>query len=128
MKYTPKPFSILEGVCFSTIKIANDIRARIIIVITETGANARMIAKYKPKQMILALCFQFSVIRNLNLTRGVQTLRIASNIRTENIINDAIKYAVSKGYAEKGDQIVCLLGQNEETQENTNIIKIVTCQ
>jgi pyruvate kinase len=128
VRFTPKPYTIQEAVCSTAVKTAYDIGARIIIVITETGAIARMVAKYRPKHMILALCVQFSVIRNLNLTWGIQTLRIASNIGTENIINDAIRYSVSKGYAEKGDQIVCLLGQNEETPENVNLMKIAICE
>jgi len=78
-------------------------------------------------QMILALCFKYSVIHNLNLTWGIHSLRIASNIGTDNLINDAIRYSVSKGYAEKGDQIICLLGQNEESLENVNLMKIATC-
>lgn len=67
-----------------------------------------------------------SVIRQMNVTRGVITLKIPSFLGTENLLNDAMKYALESGYAKKGDSVVCLSGQNEETPENVNILKIAT--
>lgn len=128
MSHIPKPLSVEESVCATAVKTAYEIDAKIIIIITETGALARMIAKYKPKQLVLALCVKFSVIKTLNLTRGIKTLRIASNIGTNNLVNDAINYIVSKGFAKQGDKILALLCQNEETPENANLMKISTVE
>jgi len=74
----------------------------------------------------LALCVQGSVIRNLNLIRGIKTLRITSTIGTDNLISDAIQFAVRQGYTESGDQILCLLGENEDSPENINLMKVFT--
>jgi pyruvate kinase len=54
-KYTKRPFSGPEAVCSAAVKTAEDINASLIIVITESGATARLVAKYRPKQRILAL-------------------------------------------------------------------------
>ena len=97
-----------------------------IIVITENGTTARMVAKYRPKQAILALCMTSSVIRNLNLTRGVTGLKIPSHIGNENLINDGLKFACDSGKCIKGDNVVCVMGQNEETPEMVNILKVTT--
>lgn len=67
-----------------------------------------------------------SVIRQLNLTRGVFCLKIPSFIGTDNLINDAMKYALDAGFCKKGDNVVCLLGQNEDSPEHVNIMKIQT--
>ena len=67
-----------------------------------------------------------SVIRQLNLTRGVITLKIPSFLGTDNLIQDAIKYAQESGFVNSGDNVVCVLGQNEETPENANILKVQT--
>lgn len=125
-KYTQRPISTKEAVCSAAVKTADDINARLIIVITENGATARMVAKYRPVQPILALCMSASVIRQLNITRGVITLKIPSFLGTDNLINDAMKYACEAGYCKTGDNIVCLLGQNEESPEAVNIMKIQT--
>lgn len=67
-----------------------------------------------------------NVIRQLNITRGVITLKIPSYLGTENLLNDAMKYAAESGFVNKGDNIVCISGQNEESPENVNILKIAT--
>lgn len=54
-RYTPFPISTHESVCSAAVKTASDINASLIIVVTENGLTARLIAKYKPKQQILAL-------------------------------------------------------------------------
>jgi pyruvate kinase len=123
-KFTPKPISTKEAVCSAAVKTAQDIGSDLIIVITESGATARLVAKYRPRQNILALCMSSSVIRQLNLTRGVTTLKIPSFLGQENLLNDAMKYAKESGYCTKGDNVVCLLGQSEQTPENINIMKI----
>lgn len=125
-KYTAKPIMNKEAVCSASVKTAQQIGAKLIIVITETGATARMVAKYRPLQPILALCMSANVIRQLNISRGVFCLKIPSFLGTENIINDAVKYAVESGMCQKGDNIVCLMSQNEESPESVNIMKIQT--
>jgi len=54
-KYSGLPITTHESVCSSAVKTASDVNASLIIVITETGLTARLIAKYRPKQPILAL-------------------------------------------------------------------------
>lgn len=66
------------------------------------------------------------VIRNMNLTRGVKGMKIATYIGTENLISDAVHYAVEKGFAHSGDNVVCLLSQNENQPDNVNLLKITT--
>lgn len=67
-----------------------------------------------------------SVIRQMNLTRGVVALKIPTFLGTDNLLNDAMKYAQESGLAQKGDNVICLSGQNEETPEIVNIMKIAT--
>lgn len=125
-RFTQRPITTKEAVCSAAVKTADAIGASLIIVITETGATARMVAKYRPRQQILALCMSASVIRQLNLSRGVMCLKIPSFLGTDNLINDAMKYATESGYCVQGDKIVCLLGQSEDTPEFVNIMKITT--
>lgn len=95
-----------------------------IIAITETGLNARLLAKYRPEQMILALCVSAGIIKQLNIIRGVFPLKIPSFLGTSNLIENAINFAKENGQLKKGDVVVCILGENEETPDHTNILKI----
>ena len=83
-----------------------------------------MVAKYRPRQPILALCMNANIIRQLNITRGVISLKIPSYIGTDNLVNDAVKYCMDYNHLKKGDKIVCLMGQNEETPEYVNVMKV----
>jgi len=67
-----------------------------------------------------------TVIRQLNLTRGIVSLKIPSFIGTENLFKDAIKYATQENMIQKGDNIVCIMGVQEESPDHVNIIKVST--
>lgn len=122
----PKPLSIEESMCISAVQGANDSGAEMIVVITESGDIARLIAKYRPKQNIIALCMSSAVQRQLSLSRGIIPFKIPAFIDSNNLISNAISYAVEDGYLKKGDKIVCLTGMNENMPENANILKIMT--
>jgi len=62
----------------------------------------------------------------MNLTRGLRGMKIATYVGTENLITDAISHAVEKGFAKKGDNIVCLFSQNESQPDSANLLKITT--
>jgi pyruvate kinase len=108
------------------VKIAKDINATLIICITEDGSSARLLAKYKPSIPILSLSVNSNVIRNMNLTRGLIGLKIATYVENEILINDAISHGVEMGYAKKGDNVVCLLSHNENDPDYANLLKITT--
>jgi pyruvate kinase len=123
-KYTPKPISSQEAMCASAVKTATELNAQLIIVVSESGYTVTKIAKYRPQQRVLALSANFATIRNINLSRGVWGLKIDSYIGTENVVLDAIRIAVEKGYAKKDDRVVCVLGNHEENPSFTNVMKI----
>ena len=125
----PKPKNLLnvqDVICQIAVRTAEYLNACLIIVITETGYTARVLAKCRPKQTILALCMSASVIRQLKIARGVATLKIPSFLGSENLINQSIMYAKESGSIKAGDKIVCLLGENEETPDYVNVMKITT--
>ena len=113
-----------EVICRIAVSLAEDMGASLIVVITETGLTVRLLAKYRPKQIILALCVSTSVIRQLKITRGVISLKIPSFLGCENLIKQSIFFAKENGYIHQGDKIICILGEYEETPDYANTIKI----
>ncbi len=67
-----------------------------------------------------------TVIRQLSTSRGIKTLKIPSFIGTENLLNDAVNYAEKEGFVHKGDKVVCLMGQKEDTPDQVNLIKVTS--
>jgi pyruvate kinase len=121
-----KVLSKQEAICSIAVTLAEDLNASLIIVITDTGSSVRLLAKYRPKQIILALAMSAGVIRQLKLTRGVICLKIPSFLGCESLIHQSILFAQENSYIKVGDKIICILGEYEDTPEYANIIKITT--
>jgi pyruvate kinase len=120
-----KPFCTVESICVAAVSAACDSEASLIVCITESGDLARLVAKFRPRQPILALCMSSCVIRQLNVSRGIISLKIPSFLGQDNLINNAIKYAQESGYIKKGDTVVCITGQNENSPDNVNSMKVM---
>eukprot|EP00924_Labyrinthula_sp_SR-Ha-C_P008276 maker-scaffold_11-snap-gene-8.36-mRNA-1 protein AED:0.02 eAED:0.02 QI:69/1/0.8/1/0.75/0.6/5/191/585 len=60
-----------ESVCISAVKAAISSDAKLIIVLVRGGTAARLLAKYRPKQPIMAFCLHEKSARQLNIHRGV---------------------------------------------------------
>lgn len=55
MSSTPRPLSFKEAFASSAVHIAYEIKAKLIIVFSETGTTSRYLSKYKPIMPIVAL-------------------------------------------------------------------------
>lgn len=63
-----------ESVASSAVKTAIDLRAAMVVVLTETGTTARLLAKYRPDMPILAFTAAADAARQTNgYLRNVHT-------------------------------------------------------
>ena len=80
--------SISEAVASSAVKTAVDLGAKCLIVCSETGNSARLVAKYRPAAPILCLTATEDTARNVEgLCRGVHAVVMGSMIGTDSIIH-----------------------------------------
>ena len=66
--------SVAAAACSSVLDLSIDL----IVVLTETGKIARMVAKYRPEVPILACSISMPIVRQLNTSRGVIVYKIPS--------------------------------------------------
>eukprot|EP00743_Colponemidia_sp_Colp-15_P000422 GILK01000483.1.p1 GENE.GILK01000483.1~~GILK01000483.1.p1 ORF type:complete len:511 (-),score=106.74 GILK01000483.1:182-1714(-) len=123
-----RPMSTPEAVGSSAVKTAIDMDVKMILVLTETGHTARVVAKYRPRQFILALSANEHVIRQLQLTRGTICFRIPSFQGTDSLIRSALNSAKQMGLCASGDAVVAIHGVREEVPGSSNLLKIVTVE
>jgi len=121
----PHPFATPEAVACAAVETAEDIGASLIIALTETGFTARLIAKYRPKQIVLALSASESTIRHLQVHRGVMTMLVPSFQGTDNVIRSALLEAKDLGLIDSGDSVVAVHGTKEEVAGGSNLMKVV---
>ena len=123
--FTPTPLSTAESVAAAAVSTILDLSIDLVIVLTDTGKIARLVAKYRPSVPILACSVSAPVIRQLNTSRGVQGYKIPSFQGTDNLLQLVIKTAKDMGIAKAGNKVVTIHGHDEEKPEESSIIKIL---
>lgn len=96
-----------------------------ILTPTESGYTARKVSRFKPDCMILAITRQMRVVRELQLTWGVQTVYEPKMYTSLSCyIRDLILIAVEKGMLEEEDKVVITAGHKLHRKWATNLIEV----
>ncbi|CAM9309559.1 unnamed protein product [Pylaiella littoralis] len=116
-----------ESVASSAVKTAIDLKASMVVVLTETGTTARLLAKYRPDMPILAFTAAADAARQMNgYLRNVQCQQvIGSMIGTDSIVFRAIDIGKQHGWVKAGDKVVCIHGMKEATAGSTNSMRVI---
>lgn len=122
LKRTETPSSIPEGVSHTACLLAYELKARAIIVPTQSGSTARLIARYRPAQPILALSPDPKVVRQLGMSWGVEAVEIPEFPDLGEVIKIARDKAQARGVASPGDRVVITAGLPLNLPGTTNLI------
>jgi len=116
-----------ETVAMSAIYAANHNPAvRGIACLTESGATPLLMSRLSSGRPIFALGNSRETLRRLTLCRGVAPLYFDAAAFEEGEVDArAIEFIKSRGYLEKGDEIIFTKGAVMGRRGNTNIMKIL---
>lgn len=123
--FSPGPLPTAEAISSAAVATVLDLNIDLIIVLTDTGKIARYVAKYRPPVPILACSISLPVVKQLNTSRGVIGFKIPSFQGTDNLIQLVIKTAKEMGLCKTGNKVVTIHGSQEETPDESNILKIL---
>ena len=126
INYPPK--SHQEAMALAAVQLSFKMNSKAIICFTETGLMARLISKYRPDALILAVSIDDKVIKGLSICRSVVTLKVPSFQGAELIMKYAVNSALKRELCQDGEPIICIHGQDEDQMDQQNILKIVTAQ
>lgn len=118
--------NITNSIGKSTCQIAADINADAIITATTSGGTSRAIAKFRPKNQIIAVTTDEKVRRQLSLTWGVEALLSEKIFSTDEVIANAVEISKSHGYVKSSDTVVLTAGVPVGLAGSTNLIKVQT--
>ncbi len=113
----------VNAVARSVIQAADDISARVIIALTESGFTARKISRYRPQQPIIALSPHESVCRELMMSFGCYPRQIKRDF--ESLVEagkEARKIVIREKWAKPGDRIVIVAGIPFGKAGTTNVM------
>lgn len=116
-----------ESVASSAVKTAYDLKAKLIVVLTETGTTARFVAKYRPVAPIAVLTPNEQTARQVTgYIFGAKSFVIPTSETTEVSIANIIATYKSKGILVAGDDVVCVYGQQEHISGATSTMRVIT--
>ncbi len=117
--------STLDAISHSTVGVAADIDASLLIICTRTGKTARMVSRFRPSIPIIGMTTDRGVWRKLAMSWGVVPVMSEVFSSTDVIFYHALAAARSSGLCKAGDNIVITAGA-AYGNGNTNLIKIET--
>ncbi len=120
---TCQNLSLSEAIASGTVKTADDICAKAIVILSESGNTARNIKRLKPNSIVLAITTNKKTANQLGLARGVFSTVIPKVKDVEDFQNQAIEIAASYDFIEDKDVVVLTSGANNEIGI-TNLMKV----
>jgi len=120
--------SFEEAVAHAACAMADDIGAAAIITCTQSGSTTLNVAKYRPKQMLLAMTPDTETRRRLALVWGAISEVITSEDNALLIERNAITAALQAGHIKPGQPVVITAGIPFHVRGTTNLIKVATAE
>lgn len=119
-----KNFDMADAISQSVAHTAKNLHITTIVAATESGHTAKMISKYRPNAVIIAVTFSESQARKLVLTWGVEPYVVEKPASTDEMMALATSVAKATGYAKDGDLIIISAGVPVGESGTTNLMKI----
>ncbi|MFC4760552.1 pyruvate kinase [Fructobacillus durionis] len=108
-KDTFYPNDDIEAAAYSAARLADSVDAKAVVVLTESGYEARMLSKHRPMAPIFALTNEERVQRGLTLNNGVFPILEKNAIKSaDELVAEAKNVAKEQGEAVSGDKIVVM--------------------
>ncbi|MGB0925216.1 MAG: pyruvate kinase [Minisyncoccia bacterium] len=125
LEYIGAELDMIDTMSSSVVRIANNVRARLIVTLTSSGLTARMVARFKPHHGVIAITTNQQTANQLVLTSGCRTIvqDLSENIRT--VSKEISKLAIKNNWANKGEKIVVTAGSPFGSKGSTNAIFVI---
>ena len=116
--------SIPNAISQAVGQISQQLKAAAIMTLTQTGATARNVSKFRPYTPILAITPHVNVARQLQLVWGVKPLLVLGLPSTGQTFQAAINVALENGLVSEGDLVVMSAGTLQGVSGSTDLIKV----
>ncbi|BAZ04867.1 pyruvate kinase [Calothrix sp. NIES-3974] len=116
--------SIPNAISQAVGQIAEQLGASAIMSLTQSGATARNVSKFRPRTPILAVTPHVSVARQLQMVWGVQPLLVLDFPSTGQTFKTALGVALERNLVAEGDIVVMTAGTLQGVSGSTDLIKV----
>lgn len=110
----------------SAVSASNELGARFLVALTESGRTARMVARYRPAERVVALTSNTTTANQLMLSFGCYPVIVEKISSTSGILSTVRKVALEQKYAVPGDKVVIVAGMPLGQIQETNMMLVET--
>jgi pyruvate kinase len=104
--------------------IADRLQVAAIVTPTLSGATARMVSRYRPRQPIIAISPSVKCVRQLALTWGVAAHHGEEQNNTDLLVTQVEEQVRRLGLVAKGDKVVFIGGAPAGQTGSTNFVRV----
>jgi pyruvate kinase len=115
---------ITKSICYHAATMANDIKAKAISTLTNSGYTAFQISAWRPKAHILVYTSNKIILTQLNLLWGVNAFYYDKFVSTDDTVDDINQIAKDNGYVKKGDMLINLAAMPVADKGMVNTLRI----
>ncbi len=96
---------ITKSICYHAANMANEIEAKAICTLTNSGYTAFQISAWRPDAHILVYTSNKRILSRLNLLWGVKSFYYDKFVSTDETVEDVNNIAFKSGFVNKGDYL-----------------------
>lgn len=115
---------ITKSICYHAALMANEIEAKAICTLTNSGYTAFQISAWRPSAFILAFTSNKNILARLNLLWGVKAFYYDRFVSTDDTVEDVNRIARENGYVIKGDFLINLAAMPIAEKGMVNTLRV----
>ncbi len=122
--HNAKKSDTTEAVAMAAVSIANTLKVKAILTMSESGFTPKMVAKFRPKAPIFCASWHHRVQNQNALIWGVQSLNMPPTNNTDEAVQFLMDGFCQRKLLKSGDKVVVVAGAPPGTSGNTNMIMV----
>ncbi len=115
---------ITKSICYHAAHMANDIDAKAICTLTNSGYTAFQISAWRPTAHILVFTSNRRILSQLNLLWGVKALFYDKFVSTDETVEDINEIAMKRGFVAQGDMLINLAAMPITAKGMVNTLRV----
>ncbi|MGZ0015541.1 pyruvate kinase [Yeosuana sp. AK3] len=115
---------ITKSICYHAANMANEINAKAISTLTNSGYTAFQISAWRPISHILVFTSNKRILTQLSLLWGVKAFFYDKYVSTDETIEDVNNIACKMGYLEVGDMLISLAAMPIQDKGMVNTLRV----
>ncbi|MGH7903435.1 MAG: pyruvate kinase [Candidatus Dormibacteraceae bacterium] len=121
-----EPGSTGNAIAHAAAAVAEELDARAIVALTETGGTALRVSKAHSAVPLIAASPSAAVLRRTALYSGAVPLEVRPGRDTAELIANAVEAALRAGHVRSGDRLVVAAGVMVGESGQTNLLEVET--